>query len=124
MDTFEEIGRRIRQARSELGLLQADLGQLLTRQRSHAAISDIERGKTKLDIDELTEFARVLRKPLAYFTEPLEVEQLSRSSQTPTVVYRRSERAVSDRQRQEATRSIEAFMQQARSRARAKGDAG
>lgn len=68
MTTYVEIGRRIRQARTELSLTQEDLGQLLSRQRSHAAISDIERGKTKLNLEDLSEFARVLGVSLDYFT--------------------------------------------------------
>lgn len=114
MATYEEIGRRVRQARSELGWLQADLGRTLSRPRSHAAISDIERGKTKLDLEELAELARVLQKPLAYFTEAAPQAELG-----PRMVYHRSDRDAPASQKE---RSVEAFKQRARERAR--GSAG
>lgn len=112
MATYKEVGRRIRQARAELGLVQADLGRMLSRPRSHAAISDIERGKTKLDLEELAELAQVLQKPLAFFTEfaPSHEERVG-------VVYLRSQREGSAEQERLKDRSIEAFMQQARRRA-------
>lgn len=63
-----EIGRKIRQARDEMNLSQSDLGKKMENQRSHAAISDIERGKTKLGISELKEIAIILNKPLDFFS--------------------------------------------------------
>jgi transcriptional regulator with XRE-family HTH domain len=110
MTTFEDIGRRVRLARQEMGLLQADLGRMLEQPRSHAAISDIERGRRKLDMSELDALAKVLQKPLSYFTEP-----------NPTsVVYRRSDRLGSIDQRQEVDSAIEAFKRVARERHRAR----
>lgn len=108
MIIYEEVGRRIRRARQELGLMQADLGRMLSRPRSHAAISDIERGKTRLNLEELAEVAQLLQRPLAYFTEP---------ARTSTVEYRRSERDVPPEQRDARARAIEAFKQRARDRA-------
>lgn len=50
MDTnLKEVGNRIRQARKEKGLSQADLAEKLSISNSH--ISDIENGKTKLGLD-------------------------------------------------------------------------
>lgn len=117
MATYKEVGRRVRQARTELGLMQADLGRMLARQRSHAAISDIERGKTKLDLEELAELARVLHKPLDFFT-------VLGPNPAPSagVVYRRSERGTSGEEQEAADRSIEAFLQYARQRARGEDD--
>lgn len=110
MPTYEDIGRRVRRARAELGWLQADLGRALPRPRSHAAISDIERGKTKLDLEELSELAQVLRKPVTYFTDPA-----PESPSGPSLVYHRSDRNASS---QEKERAVEAFKQLARHRAR------
>lgn len=111
MVTHEEVGRRIREAREELGLSQADLGRRLARPRTHAAISDIERGKTKLDIEELSEFAVVLGKDLAYFVEP---------RPAPAIVYRQGERGLTREQQRETDRAVEAFKRFAREQAQQK----
>lgn len=116
MVTYRMVGQRIRQARTELGLVQADLGRMLSRPRSHAAISDIERGKTKLDLEELAELAQLLQKPLAFFTE-----LASSQEDHASVVYLRSQRGASPEQERLKDRSIEAFMQQARRRAQDEG---
>lgn len=47
--TFKEVGNRIRQARKEKGLSQADLADKLSISNSH--ISDIENGKTNIGLD-------------------------------------------------------------------------
>jgi transcriptional regulator with XRE-family HTH domain len=60
MTSTEAIGRRVRLAREALGLSQTALGQLWGG-RSHAAISDIERGKSHIPADELHDLARVLK---------------------------------------------------------------
>lgn len=108
MLTSEELGRRIRLARQELGLSQTELGQKLARVRTHAAISDIERGKTKLDVEELAEFARILGKSLADFTD----------DRPTAILYRRSTSSPSPADRRESDRAIEAFKERARALAR------
>lgn len=107
MITPEEVGRRIRTAREECKLTQADLGRLLSPQRSYAAVSDIERGRTRVDIELLSQLSEVLGKPLTYFTAD--------GSPAP-VVYRRGH-AETDDQRRAADRAIERFKQFARERA-------
>jgi len=103
-----EVGRRIRQAREDCGLSQAELGQLLRRPRTHAAISDIERGKTRLDVEELTELAAVLKQPLLFF---LKIE--------PTAtVYRRGDQDLTSDQQRETDASVEDFKRFARERLR------
>lgn len=109
MITHDEVGRRIREARSKLGISQTELGQLLSRPRSHVAISDVERGKTKLDIEELAEFARILEQPLGYFTE---------TGTRPQVIYHRSAQHVSPDERKLNNRAVEAFKEHARALAR------
>lgn len=51
MITKAEIGAKIRRLRTEEGLSQEELGHVLG--KSHAAISDIERGKTDLSVLDL-----------------------------------------------------------------------
>ena len=117
MPTYVEIGRRIRQARTEKALMQADLGRLLSKPRSHAAISDIERGRTKLNLDELAEIAELLDKPLSFLTEGATVAPPAAGE---TVYFRRDQADLTDGQRQATDNAVTAFMQLARQRA-AKG---
>jgi len=55
MDKKEIIGKNIRMLRTERGKSQSDLGKVLD--ISHVAISDIERGKTKLSVEILLKIA-------------------------------------------------------------------
>ena len=106
MVTREEVGRRIRRAREELRLSQGDLGRMLSKPRTYAAISDIERGKTKLDVEELGEIARLLRKDVSYFLGG------------PSVVYRRGDRGLPDDDQRTTTRAIDDFKRYAQEVAR------
>lgn len=103
MTTSEQVGQRIREAREEKGLTQGQLGELLERPRTHAAVSDIERGRTKLNIDEISEFARLLDRPLAYFT-----------GSGASVVYQRSVPGASLEQRRQHAAAVESFKAHAR----------
>lgn len=67
MATSEEIGRRIRRAREEIGITQGELGRRWGKGKSHAAISDIERGTTRVTASGLAELAKILGKTPAYF---------------------------------------------------------
>jgi transcriptional regulator with XRE-family HTH domain len=68
------IGRRIREAREAKGWTQLQLGQRYG--TSHAAISDIERGVTKLGVTELQRLAGLLNKDLTFFLRPATSFQL------------------------------------------------
>ena len=61
------VAERIRLARTDKGLSQSDLGRLLSRPRTHAAISDLERGRTKVDVELLIELANLLDRPVLFF---------------------------------------------------------
>jgi len=65
MNTKKEIGLKIREYRIRAGLSQAELGKCLN--RSHAAISDIERGKTELTLTDLLAIAEYLKTPVIFF---------------------------------------------------------
>lgn len=112
MSTREEIGRRIRHAREEKGLSQADLGRLMSRQRSYAAISDLERGKTALASDELVELARILDRDVSYF--------LPTSASTATAVWLRGGYGLSSEGQRETNEAISRFQDIARQKARQK----
>lgn len=52
------VGQRIRQCRREHGWTQAQLGEMFE-ERSHGAISNIERGRTRLDLVDLHRLATI-----------------------------------------------------------------
>lgn len=58
------IGRRIRQAREDLGLTQADVADELRLTR--AAVGKIEKGSS-ITLDNLFELEGILMKPVEYF---------------------------------------------------------
>jgi len=55
----QDVGFRVAEKRKRLGMSQSQLGELL--EISHAAISDIERGKTNLNVEEISKIALVLK---------------------------------------------------------------
>jgi transcriptional regulator with XRE-family HTH domain len=64
---FREIGRRIQQAREEMGLTQEELAARLGCTQS--ALSNYELGKRRLYLNMLNEIAVILNRPLDYFTD-------------------------------------------------------
>src|SRR5262245_12085507 len=66
------IGARIRKARVRLGLTQSDLGNLVGRNQN--TISSYEKGLRSIPIEKLTDLARALQVPVAYFFDEI-VEQ-------------------------------------------------
>ena len=115
MVTREEIGRRIREAREELRLSQSDLGRKMSRQRSYAAISDIERGKSSIPADELVEVARILGKDITFFIG---------GRPAPSIVYRRGDRGLTSDQQRETDQAIRRFQELAREQARRREKGG
>jgi transcriptional regulator with XRE-family HTH domain len=113
MLTQEEIGRRVRAAREERRLSQSALGERFG--RTHAAISDIERGKTKVGLADLARLAEILEKPLAYFTA---------TEGTPLAVFRRGEQDLLPDEERRLERTLEGFKEYARRIARERGAPG
>jgi transcriptional regulator with XRE-family HTH domain len=60
---YVDIGERIMLARRRAGLSQRAFGERLG--ISHAAVSDLERGKTKPDLDNLFVIAEALGVPIS-----------------------------------------------------------
>lgn len=100
MPSNEEIGRRVREARESKGMSQGKLGELMSRKRTHAAISDVERGKTALQLAELHEVARILEKEPEYFLN---------SQPSAAINYLRHNSSLSPEQRKATLDSVEAF---------------
>ncbi len=65
MITKDELGAKIRQLRIEKGKSQEALGAALG--RTHATISDIERGKTDVTVRDLYVIANFLEVPVTEF---------------------------------------------------------
>ncbi len=63
--TKAEIGNKVRELRIKKGRSQEELGKALT--RSHAAVSDIERGKTDLSVSDLYIIANFFQVPVTEF---------------------------------------------------------
>lgn len=65
MITKHELGAKIRQLRLDHKKSQQELGKALG--RSHAAVSDIELGKTDLSVTDLTVIAQFFNVPISIF---------------------------------------------------------
>jgi HTH-type transcriptional regulator / antitoxin HipB len=70
MDIKQIVARRIKVARAERGLNQADLGELM--HVNQKLISRFESGRVNIGIETLQRIAAALQKPLTYFLEPFE----------------------------------------------------
>lgn len=57
--TTRLVGARVRQLREMQGWTQKEMGLHLSPSRTHAAVSDIERGKTMISVDLLAQFSRI-----------------------------------------------------------------
>ncbi len=65
-ELYRRIGRRIKSAREQLGLSQADLATQLD-YNSAATVSHFESGMRKISIEDLFKIANVLQLPVGYF---------------------------------------------------------
>jgi transcriptional regulator with XRE-family HTH domain len=65
MDRYEEIGRRIRQARESAGMTQEELGRRLG--ISGVALGHYERAARSVGIADLERIAEILRRPVTWF---------------------------------------------------------
>jgi transcriptional regulator with XRE-family HTH domain len=62
---YQELLRRLRKARLDAGMTQADVAELLDRPQSY--VSKCESGERRIDATELEEFARIYGRRLSYF---------------------------------------------------------
>lgn len=110
MLTRGEIGQRVRAAREEQRLSQTVLGGLFG--RTHAAISDIERGKTNIGLADLSRLADLLGKPISYFT----------LDEAPAALYRRGDQELLPVEERALSSALEGFKEHARRVARGHQD--
>jgi transcriptional regulator with XRE-family HTH domain len=64
-DKYKAFLLRLRQARKEMGLTQAQVAMRLGKPQSYVA--KCESGERRVDVVELSEFAKLYGKPLNYF---------------------------------------------------------
>lgn len=64
---------RLRQARTDAGMTQAQLAQAIG--RSQTWVSKCELGERRVDVVELSELAEALGKPLVWFTPRIEASK-------------------------------------------------
>lgn len=62
---YQNVIKRLREARFAVGLKQADVAKKLGKPQSY--VSKIERGERRVDIAELKLFAKVYQKPISFF---------------------------------------------------------
>ncbi len=65
---YRRFLKRLREARRDAGLTQADVASALRKPLSFT--SKCELGERRVDFVELVAFARLYRKPLEYFADP------------------------------------------------------
>lgn len=64
---YQNLVKKLRQARHDAGLTQIEAGKRL--KKPQAYISKIERGERGVDAVELAEFAKIYKKNLDYFVK-------------------------------------------------------
>lgn len=69
---YDRLLRKLRTAREQAGLTQAEVAKALGKAQSF--LSKVESGERRLDFIELQELCRLYRKPLSYFEESANVE--------------------------------------------------
>ena len=80
---FREIGKRIQQAREEMGMTQEEFAARLGCTQS--ALSNYELGKRRLYLNVLNEIAAILNRPLDYFTDAAaEADSIGEAGRLPS----------------------------------------
>jgi len=75
------MGEKIRAAREEAGLSQAELAEQIFRRR--ATVSDIENGKSELGAITLSRMAFALDKPITYFFPKFAIREITAEEISP-----------------------------------------
>ena len=65
-DEYRSFRNKLKKARLQAGLTQVEVAKKLRKPQSYVAKS--ESGERRIDVLELKNFARLYKKPLAYFT--------------------------------------------------------
>ncbi len=109
MATREEIGAKIRELRQKNGKSQGELGAFLN--RSHVAISDIERGVTNLSVSDLSAIAAFFNVPITEFLN-------SETENVPYFVQSRDAKDITPKEKEAADKVANDFIALARTLAK------
>lgn len=74
MNHRETVGKNIEIARTVRGWSQARLAEEIGVEQTY--VSKVEKGKVNVSIDSLNRFALALHKPLSFFFQEIEVEEV------------------------------------------------
>lgn len=77
---FKQIGRKLQMAREEAGLSQEQLASMMGCAQS--TLSNYEKGKRRLYLNQLEKIAEILNKPIEFFIESNEPRE--KASESPT----------------------------------------
>lgn len=66
-NTLEDLGKKIREAREQRGISQADLAQLI--EKDQRSVSQLENGKRPISAVELLQLSKLLDVSLLFFYE-------------------------------------------------------
>ena len=64
---LKAVGQRLRQARRDAGLTQAQVAEILGRPQSY--VSKIERAELRVDMGEFVRFIEIYDKPTAWYVD-------------------------------------------------------
>lgn len=64
-EQYKKIAKRLEKARIEMGYTQIEVAEKLKKSQSY--ISKVETGQQRIDIIELSLFAKLYKKPINYF---------------------------------------------------------
>lgn len=103
MDNPRLIGERIRKAREEAGLTQAELGEKTG--FSAMGISYLEKGQRKLKIEDLQTIAKALSISPSYLLEPV----TGRPASYPNTIYGRISEDLTDEQKKDVNEALDKF---------------
>lgn len=108
--TKEDLGRRIRDLRARNKKSQEELGEFLG--KSHAAISDIERGKTSLTVADLSKIAQFFNVDLETILSNPNVQ-----ANLPQFSHHRAELGLSKDDTEKLKKARQDFINEARKKA-------
>lgn len=91
MDTQAIVARRIRVARVERGLKQAQLAELIGTDQRY--VSRIESGAVNIGVQTVALIAQMLNKPVGFFFEPVDGAQELPKGKSPAAGAKRKKAA-------------------------------
>lgn len=86
-DVNDHIREKLKQAREEANLSQRELAEIMN--SAQGTISDLERGRIRINAAELARYAQALNKPISYFFPVVQESNLTEREQILLGFFRR-----------------------------------